>query len=1150
MKPNVVTHGVSLLAFCLLGLIETQAQAAEVTISPSQDNTIAQGTDPGSGEDYEDNSSGACDQLFSGITNDGLLRRLLVQFDIAGSVPAGSTITGVTLTMTVNRSGDNQDRTMGIYPVSLAWGEGTNGCGPRGGGQGEPAVAGAATWLDAEFGITSWTSAGGDIGAVSATALVGSANGSIATWSNGAMVAEVQGWLDGTTPNAGWLVKLTQEVFPPVSTARRFNSREGGVPPALTVTFVPPEGSVACCFGDGTCSVELSTLACSDAGGDPADPATDTCVDPVDNTNPCPQPTGACCNLDQTCSDDVERDVCEGAGGVFQGANNTCNQGNVDCGLTPFVDALPIPPPLQPTGQRADGVLQYTVSVETATQSAHSELPNTDLWTYNGAWPAATIVAQKDIPIEVRYENNLPARGNRGGHILEVDECAHGPNYFSDAPLISTHLHGGHVPARVDGQPEYTILPGEIDTYEYPNNQDAATMWYHDHALGITRLNVYSGMAGFYLLADDEDTLDATNAFGLPSGDYEIGMAIQDRQFNDDGSLFYNPTITNAFKGDVVTVNGKVWPFLNVDRGQYRFRMLNGSQSREYMLRLENITNPGNEPDIWLVGTDLGLVTVPINLGSSIGGIMTGAERFDVVVDFSSNGVVAGDEIVLRNDDLTTPLIPNIMKFVVTSNPGYTGFDTGSSLRTVAPLDSTGVLIRHFWLTKEDKPCANQPGRIIGEWLIKSLDGPPEFDPATGELVNVLGQQWDDLTDFPVLGTREIWEFHNPTNSPHPMHVHLVKFQVLKKTDLAGNCIPLEPWEGVTDPATCEILETTWKDIVRVPPQSRVQVIMDFEDYLGRYPQHCHILDHEDHEMMRQFQTINDSANCSNNGVCEVGEDCQSCADCGYPADQQAQPVSGALCGNGLCEAGDGENCITCPDDCAGKQKGSMSRQFCCGAPGGNNNIGCGDDVNDDRCIDSGAELFCRVAPRVSACCGDMLCEGAETEIDCALDCAAEPPQPPVCTYADPTVDIISPNAQDITVDGGSVDYTVSITNNDTAACADTIFDLTASDTNGVNFVIPSNLGQNSVPLAPGANTDVTLTVTGQTGAPNGATNDTSVMAADPAANHGDVTSNTVSTTINVGGQVDCSTFTTKQSCNAEPTCVWVNRNKVCVPNN
>jgi hypothetical protein len=367
----------------------------------------------------------------------------------------------------------------------------------------------------------------------------------------------------------------------------------------------------------------------------------------------------------------------------------------------------------------------------------------------------------------------------------------------------------------------------------------------------------------------------------------------------------------------------------------------------------------------------------------------------------------------------------------------------------------------------------------------------------------------------------------------HPMHVHLVRFQIVSKTDLAtGQPIPLEPWE-----------DTTWKDIVRIPGKASARIIMDFEDYPGRFPQHCHILDHEDHEMMRQFQTTHDPGNCVVNGVCEQGEDCVSCPlDCAE--------VSGALCGNGLCEAGDGENCVSCPADCAGKQKGSASKQFCCGFDDGQvtnpNPSGCRTDANGNSCIDVSSNTFCREAVRVSACCGDKLCEGEETEASCAVDCAAGPA---VCTYADPTVSI-SPNAQDITTDAGSAAYTVRITNNDSAACPDTTSDLTVSDSDaGTDFLLPSTLDQSSVTLAPSASADVTLTVTGQLGAPNAASNDTSVTAADPAANHADVTSNTVTTTINVGGQVDCSQFTSKQTCNAEPTCRWDNRNKVCVPN-
>jgi spore coat protein A len=935
---------------CVL-LSTSGASAAQVSIAPLQDNTIADGVDPGSGEDFKDNSSGACEHVFSGTTDDAFARRTLVGFEIANNITPGSIINSVTLTMTVNRSGDNQDATMTLHPVTRNWGEGSVGCGPRGGGQGDSAGAGDATWLDAEFGSVAWTTAGGDFGAPSASAVVGSDNGSLAVWSSAAMASDVQNWLDNPGSDFGWIVVGDEGRSP---TSRRFGSREGGSPPTLLVDFEPPPGSVACCFTEGQCSVETSSVDCTNVGGTPANPPTDTC-----EPNPCPPPIGACCNLDESCSDPVNRFVCEAAGGVFQGGGSTCGDTDIDCGLEPFVDALPIPPALAPTGIRGDGVLQYTVEVVDASQQLHSELPNTDVWTYNGAYPSFTIEAEVDVPIEVTYVNNLPtARGQRGSHLLDVDECAHGPNYYGDSARISTHLHGGHVPARIDGQPELTILPGETDVFEYPNNQGPATLWYHDHALGITRLNVYSGMAGFYLLRDAFEA-----GLGLPSGEFEIPIVIQDREFNPDGSLFYNPTLTDAFKGDRIVVNGKVWPFLAVKQGKYRFRLLNGSQAREYSLRLENLDDPGQVIPFTLIGTDLGLIDGPIALDTI--SIMAPAERFDVIVDFS--GFPAGTEIVLRNDELTIPLIPNVMKFVVTSETGFSG-TIPTTLRPVPPMTDQGEPVRYFRLTKVDAECANEPGRIIGEWLIESLDGPGGA---------VTGKQWDDLTEFPRLGTREIWEFSNPTNSMHPMHVHLVKFQILDKTDLTtGQPIPLEPWE-----------QTTWKDTVRVPPRSRARVIMDFEDYVGKFPYHCHILDHEDHEMMRQFQATNPPTLCQINGICEPYEDCESCpADCAQ--------VGGDLCGNGLCEAGDGENCVTCAADCAGKQVGQVGNQFCCGFDDGQvtNPIACGDDVNDGRCIDAADNLFCRVAPRVPACCGDRLCEGQETLPGaCDVDCIPLP---------------------------------------------------------------------------------------------------------------------------------------------------------------
>jgi spore coat protein A len=942
----------------LLALAVPGAFAATATLVPVDDTTIYQGVDPVTSEDFEVNSCGAGSNLFAGVTNDGLLRRALLRFDIAGSIPAGSTINSVTLTIDVDRSGDNQDSTMTLSPILDDWGEGAANCDSvRGGGQGVPADPGDATWLDAMFQQTAWGTPGGDSGAISGSAVIGTRG--VFLWDstapgNDGMVDDVQSWLDSSATNFGWIV-VGEEARS--STTRRFSSVEGQNDPVLTVDFTPVGDVFACCFDDGACSV-TDTISCSGQGGTP-DTSTNSC-----SPNPCPQPQGACCNVDESCSDDVARDVCEAAGGTFEGAGSACSQGSVDCGLEPFVDPLPIPAVLQPVSTRPDGVPQYEVTMTEEQQILHRDLPATDVWTYNGTFPGPTIEATLGQPVEVKYTNSLPNTGQRrGGHYLEVDECAHGPNYWQDTARAVVHLHGGHVPARVDGNPEYDFLPGEFDTYEYPNNQLPATLWYHDHALGITRLNVYMGMAAFYLIRDGFET-----ALGLPAGNNEIPLVLQDREFNPDGSFFYPPTIQDAFFGDKLLVNGKVWPYLDVDRGKYRFRFLNGSQARVYKLRLENLADPAQVIPFQLIGTDGGLIDAPIPLDTIT---MAPAERFDVVVDFGAFPV--DSEIVLRNDGPGGPSLPNVMKFVVQAQTGHTA-NLPATLRPVTPIpEGEATVTRWFNLVRKDEPCSG------GEWLIETLDGP---DPATA---NVLGSHWDDISEFPTLGTTEIWEFVNSSNLMHPMHVHLVMFQVLDRVDLTtGQPKPLDPWEI-----------NTWKDTVRVPANHRVRVIARFENYLGRFPYHCHILDHEDHEMMRQFQTTNDPADCNVNGICEAGEDCVSCADCGT--------ASGALCGNGLCEIGDGEDCISCPDDCAGKQKGSASRQYCCGDGDGNGPVSdCGYDADgftllDDRCTTGG--FYCRIAPRVAACCGDMLCEGEETDSSCALDCGGAPP--PQCTDND-----------------------------------------------------------------------------------------------------------------------------------------------------
>lgn len=300
--------------------------------------------------------------------------------------------------------------------------------------------------------------------------------------------------------------------------------------------------------------------------------------------------------------------------------------------------------------------------------------------------------------------------------------------------------------------------------------------------------------------------------------------------------------------------------------------------------------------------------------------------------------------------------------------------------------------------------------------------------------------------------------------------------------------------------------------------------------------------------MMRQFQATNDPANCNDNGVCEIGEDCVSCSDCGS--------VSGAACGNGLCEIGDGESFANCPADCAGKSHGGG--QYSCGGTV---------DCSDSRCTSNG--FYCRMMLRVPACCGDRLCEGKETAANCAVDCsqdtsevpgvtcadgldndkngltdASDPDcQAPVCTRNAPTVTLGADKTISVS---GSIAHTLSVANNDTAACPSTAFNLAIlSETgNTGSFILPSLLSAPSVTVAPGAsNTSVTLTVRGNGAGAGGQTLDSTVEVRDDTNHSGLDRTSTVRTTIQAA--VNCSTITNKSICNAEPTCQW--KKNACV---
>ncbi|MCI0632982.1 MAG: multicopper oxidase domain-containing protein, partial [Actinobacteria bacterium] len=892
MRPSVRT-----LYFLALAVLGSGAASADVvSLGASKDNTIY--SESGS------ESNGAGDYLFAGATKDGPLRRALVAFDVAATIPPGSTISGVTLRLYLSRTRTG-DQTVSLYRVLADWGEGTSDAGGEEGG-GAPATTGDATWTHRFYPSTTWTAAGGQFSATaSASTIVGNGTGDH-TWSSAAMVADVQSWLDIPSSNFGWIVRGNEST---TRVVKRFDSRDNpdsGLRPLLEVTFTPPAATGACCAVDGTCSVAL------DPGG--------SCVGVYQGAgtgcspNPCPQPTGACCLPDAaaTCTEVTEAQ-CLGQGGAFEGTLTTCAATQCPVVLDPFVDALPLPAVAQPVSGTPGGAASYSLAMREIQQQLHRDLSPTTVWGFGdgptgATYPGPTIEAAANQPVTVMWQNDLRdvSTGQlRTQHYLPVDTCMDGA--VDASPRAVLHLHGAHVQSAYDGYPEATLLPNQQAVYEYPNGQLPSTLWYHDHALGITRLNVMMGLAGFYLLRDPVE-----QGLGLPSGEFEIPLAIQDRTFNPDGSLQYPEMWHEHFFGDTILVNGKVWPYLNVKQGKYRFRVLDGSNSRTYRLVLST------GAPFHVIGMEGGLLPAPVLVNEITLGP---GERADVVIDFAP--YAPGTEILLVNSAPApfpgvpgVGVIPDVMKFVVTSQPGHTAA-LPASLRALETLqESDAVVTRDFELRKTSEPCA-------------------------GSMWQINGLGWDDVTEYPELGTTEIWRFINRSGVTHPMHMHLVMFQVLDRQafeEIGGNIVP------IGSPVPPPPHEAGWKDTVQVGPNEILRVIARFEDFTGRFAYHCHILEHEDHEMMRQFEAVTtcgdghrgipdeecDDANlvaddgCSS--TCQIEDECQdgidndgdglvdSPADPGCATSADFLETSPALaCDDG--EDNDGDGFTDVPDD-------------------------------------------------------------------------------------------------------------------------------------------------------------------------------------------------------------------------------------------
>jgi spore coat protein A, manganese oxidase len=530
--------------------------------------------------------------------------------------------------------------------------------------------------------------------------------------------------------------------------------------------------------------------------------------------------------------------------------------------------------------------------------------------------PSPTFEAIRNLPLRVKWVNDLvDASGNPLSSMFAVDPTIHWANpsnmtTMSNSPVtaplfppgyadaqnpvpVVTHLHGGQDSSADDGNPDAWFTANGIHgssyntdvateanaaIYTYPNTQESTTLWFHDHALGITRLSMMSGLHGFYILRDPTDTIASL----LPTGQYDVPLSIQDRIFLSNGLLYYpsvgnypqiHPYWQDSFLGNTIVVNGKVWPNMNVNQGVYRFRILDSSNSRFYLVKFSNGMS------FTQIGTDGGYLKTAVPLNSLLLGP---GERADILVDFSS--IPAGTKIVMENGALTTSgntekvTIGQIMQFTVLGATGVAMPNLPSQLNPT--LEGTYPTLQNVNKT-----------RTLS--LIEATD-------VNGTLAMYLdGQTWDGaITEQPTIGTTEEWVIANPTISAHPIHLHLVQFQIVSRqifndtsymadwTALNGpaplnhstyNLPSLTPYlTGQSTPALAS--EQGWKDtatmfagqitIIRVRFTQQDGSTFPFDATVGPgYVWHCHLLEHEDNEMMRPLTLVKNVIIITNTGI-------------------------------------------------------------------------------------------------------------------------------------------------------------------------------------------------------------------------------------------------------------------------------------------
>lgn len=549
--------------------------------------------------------------------------------------------------------------------------------------------------------------------------------------------------------------------------------------------------------------------------------------------------------------------------------------------LEPFRDELPVLPTLRGS--------ELEVTARSGHHRFHRDLPPAPSFGYNGqSHLGPTIEAEARVPSTVTFRNAL----GRHPFADDIDVTLAGVQQeYGDFPPTSFHLHGSPSAPDSDGHPMHMSWPGQGHVHRFPNSLEACHLWYHDHAMGITRLNVYAGLAGTYLVRDEYDTGRAENRLGLPAGEFERTLVLQEKIFTDDGAMNARSTWLvpeggweGGAAGDVGIVNGAVWPRMPVARGLYRFRIINAASFSTWNLHLSTRAR------FWVIGNGGGLLDAPVPTTAVR---LAPAERIDVLIDFSE--CAPGEMIALRNDEEPVFQAAIIGERAMTL---FCRFEVGAGRGFTGPVPQS---LRGGAGRPPPLPPLAAPARVRD--VTVSQPYALRVPPSVMALNNL---RWaDPQIETPRQGTVEQWNIINITPDPHPIHIHLVMFRILGRNPLrtleyqaahpqpalgirwapsaedflAGPMAPPAPWER------------GWKDTVLVPGGTVTRIIVRFPtadelgfdpdavfsaapslpgpgplppgapdpaaaDELQGYVWHCHLLDHEDHEMMLRYRTI------------------------------------------------------------------------------------------------------------------------------------------------------------------------------------------------------------------------------------------------------------------------------------------------------